>query len=49
MAASLASQFQARSGVSMTETGWKQHFGAPLGHATVRETILLCSPFSDES
>lgn len=49
MAAQLASQFQARSGVSMTEHGWKQHVGGLMGHATVRETVLLCAPFVEAS
>jgi hypothetical protein len=49
MAAGLAKQFQARSGVTMTETGWRQDLGTLMGQTTVRETLLLCAPFAEAS
>jgi hypothetical protein len=49
MAGSLANQFQARSGVTMTETGWKEDFGTVLGMRSERQTVLICAPWVGDS
>jgi hypothetical protein len=49
MAASLAKQFQARSGVTMTDTGWKVDLGTMLGKRTERQTILICAPWVSDT
>jgi hypothetical protein len=49
MAGMLAGQFQAGSGVTMTDSGWRQDLGGQGKFRMTKETVFVCAHMASES